>query len=132
MAVNPDTTVRKVFSLPKETWEAVENFRFEKRCKTEAEAIRRLLSLGLLTELYKMHAETSDRALQGLLKHSKLDGIKKKSAELIVQSTTQGHETLEAIFERIMAPGTSIDDSFDQTIEHLLYEISKLPSDIDD
>ncbi|MBF0324223.1 MAG: hypothetical protein HQL42_04050 [Alphaproteobacteria bacterium] len=47
MAVNPDTTVRKIFSLPKDAAEAVENFRFEHRFKTEAEAIRRLVEVGL-------------------------------------------------------------------------------------
>ncbi len=47
MAVNPDRMTRKLVSLPRELLRAIEDFRFENRIKTEAEAIRRLIELGL-------------------------------------------------------------------------------------
>jgi len=47
MAVNPDTTVRKIVSLPKELWEEVSDYRFDNRLGTEADALRRLIQLGL-------------------------------------------------------------------------------------
>ncbi|MFD1627674.1 hypothetical protein [Azospirillum griseum] len=47
MAVNPETTVRKLVSLPKPLAAAILDFRFEQRIGTESEAIRRLIELGL-------------------------------------------------------------------------------------
>ena len=47
MAVNPETTVRKLVSIPRDVWDQVEDYRFENRIKTESEAIRRLIELGL-------------------------------------------------------------------------------------
>jgi len=47
MPVNPETTVRKLVSLPKAMVQAIEDFRFGERIKTESEAIRRLIELGL-------------------------------------------------------------------------------------
>ena len=47
MAVNPDRMTRKLVSLPHELLRAIEDFRFENRVRTEAEAIRRLIELGL-------------------------------------------------------------------------------------
>lgn len=47
MAINPDTTVRKIVSLPRDLWGKVDDYRFGNRLSTEAEAIRRLLHLGL-------------------------------------------------------------------------------------
>lgn len=47
MAHNPETTVRKIFTLPRDLWERTEDYRFNMRIKTEAEAIRRLMELGL-------------------------------------------------------------------------------------
>ena len=47
MAVNPETTVRKLVSLPHSMVREIEDYRFRERVKTEAEAIRRLLELGL-------------------------------------------------------------------------------------
>lgn len=47
MAVNPKTTVRKLVAMPHELWNRVADYRFEYRLKTEAEAIRRLIELGL-------------------------------------------------------------------------------------
>lgn len=47
MAVNPETTVRKLVSLPKEVAKEIEDYRFENRIKTESEAIRQLIKLGL-------------------------------------------------------------------------------------
>lgn len=47
MAINPETTVRKIMSLPHPLAARVEEFRFANRIKTEAEAFRRLIELGL-------------------------------------------------------------------------------------
>lgn len=47
MAVNPETTVRKLVSLPKEVAKEIEDYRFENRIKTESEAIRQLIKIGL-------------------------------------------------------------------------------------
>ncbi|MBX6745234.1 MAG: hypothetical protein IRY87_24630 [Acetobacteraceae bacterium] len=47
MAVNPETTVRKLVSLSRPLVQAIEDFRFQNRIKTESEAIRRLIELGL-------------------------------------------------------------------------------------
>ena len=47
MAVNRDTTTRKLVSLPHTMVQAIEDFRFQGRIKTESEAIRRLIELGL-------------------------------------------------------------------------------------
>ena len=38
---------RKMVSLPKEAWDAIEDFRFANRFKSEADAIRQLIQLGL-------------------------------------------------------------------------------------
>lgn len=38
---------RKIVSLPPDTAEAVDEYRFQHRVKTESEAIRRLIELGL-------------------------------------------------------------------------------------
>ena len=38
---------RKIVSLPPEMEAAIEDYRFENRFKTESEAIRRLIELGL-------------------------------------------------------------------------------------
>jgi len=50
MAVNPETTVRKIVSIPKSLWAEIEDFRFGNRIGTEAEAIRRLIEAGLVEE----------------------------------------------------------------------------------
>ena len=47
MAVNPETTTRKLVSLPNAMVQAIEDFRFRERVKTESEAIRRLIEIGL-------------------------------------------------------------------------------------
>ncbi|GCD49804.1 hypothetical protein BJI49_11925 [Acetobacter pasteurianus] len=47
MAVNSETTTRKLVSMPKELVQEIENYRFANRIKTEAEAIRQLIKLGL-------------------------------------------------------------------------------------
>lgn len=47
MAVNSATTTRKLVSLPNSMVQAIEDFRFRERVKTESEAIRRLIELGL-------------------------------------------------------------------------------------
>lgn len=47
MVINNDTTTRKLISLPRAMVREIEDFRFENRIKTEAEAIRKLIALGL-------------------------------------------------------------------------------------
>lgn len=47
MPVNPDTTVRKVVNLPRDLWSRIEDYRFDNRIKTEADAMRQLIELGL-------------------------------------------------------------------------------------
>lgn len=47
MAINPQTTVRKVVSLPRVQAEQIEDFWHRERLKSESEAIRRLIELGL-------------------------------------------------------------------------------------
>lgn len=47
MAVNPDTTTRKLVSLPHSMVKQIEDYRFANRIKTESEAIRRLIEAGL-------------------------------------------------------------------------------------
>ena len=47
MAMNSDTTTRKVVTMPKEMAQAIDDFRFEHRIKTESEAMRKLIEAGL-------------------------------------------------------------------------------------
>jgi metal-responsive CopG/Arc/MetJ family transcriptional regulator len=47
MVVNPNRLARKLVSLPHELLAAIEDYRFANRIKTESEAIRRLIELGL-------------------------------------------------------------------------------------
>ena len=47
MAVNPDSVVRKLVSLPRDLVAEIEDFRFEHRCKAESEAVRTLIRAGL-------------------------------------------------------------------------------------
>jgi hypothetical protein len=46
----PETNTRKTVSLPDSLWQEIAEFRFSKRFGTEAEAVRRLLIVGLETE----------------------------------------------------------------------------------
>lgn len=50
MPVNPETTVRKNFSFPRDLWEKVEDFRYSHRIGTESKAIARLVTLGMGAE----------------------------------------------------------------------------------
>ena len=47
MAVNPDRITRKLVSIPDETLQAIDDFRFQQRIRTESEPIRRLIEAGL-------------------------------------------------------------------------------------
>lgn len=47
MAVNPETTIRKLVSFPRELAAEIDEFRFANRIKTESGAIRKLVELGL-------------------------------------------------------------------------------------
>jgi hypothetical protein len=47
MAVNTNTTVRKMLSMPREPLKAIDDYRFENRIRTESQAIHRLIELGL-------------------------------------------------------------------------------------
>lgn len=51
MAKPKNMAGRKMVSLPPHLWEAVEDYRFDRRYKTESEAIRRLVEAGLRLEL---------------------------------------------------------------------------------
>ena len=42
-----DPAIRKTVSLPSSVWRKVEDFQFANRIKRDAEAIRRLIDLGL-------------------------------------------------------------------------------------
>ncbi|GBQ35004.1 hypothetical protein [Acidocella aminolytica] len=44
---SPDPIIRKSVSLPTGLWKRIENYQFEHRVKRDAEAIRRLIELGL-------------------------------------------------------------------------------------
>ena len=50
MAVNSETTARKLVSMPHETVRAIQNFRFANRMASESQAIRRLINIGLHSE----------------------------------------------------------------------------------
>jgi hypothetical protein len=43
----PDPTVKKLIAMPRELMEAIGEFRFQERIKSEAEAIRTLIQRGL-------------------------------------------------------------------------------------
>jgi len=47
MLVNPDRMTRKLISIPNEMLRAIDDFRFQRRIRTESEAIRQLLERGL-------------------------------------------------------------------------------------
>jgi hypothetical protein len=47
MAVNTETTVRKLVSLSREMVEQIQDYRFTNRVPSESEAIRRLIEAGL-------------------------------------------------------------------------------------
>lgn len=71
MAHNPETTVRKIFTLPKDLWGRVEDYRYDKRIPTESEAIRRLITRGLTTDTIVV----STRALSKYIKKAFESGI---------------------------------------------------------
>jgi hypothetical protein len=50
MAVDPETTVRKLYSMPRALAKRIDDFRFRQRIKTEAEAVRLLIERGLEAE----------------------------------------------------------------------------------
>ncbi len=47
MAVNRDTTIRKLVSLPRDMVDAISQYRYGNQIPTESEAIRRLIEIGL-------------------------------------------------------------------------------------
>jgi Arc/MetJ-type ribon-helix-helix transcriptional regulator len=47
MPVNPDRMTRKLVSIPNELLRAIDDFRFQRRIRTESEAIRQLIERGL-------------------------------------------------------------------------------------
>jgi metal-responsive CopG/Arc/MetJ family transcriptional regulator len=47
MAEQSDPVVRKTVSLPESLWRRIEDFQFKHRVKRDAEAVRRLIELGL-------------------------------------------------------------------------------------
>lgn len=50
MAINKETTVQKLISMPKELAEEIANYRFAHRFRSEAEAVRALIQKGLECE----------------------------------------------------------------------------------
>ncbi|GEM_PF-6636282 len=57
MSVNPDTTVRKLFCLPKTLADEIDDLRFAKRYRSEAAVIRMLLEKGMEVVRQQMAAE---------------------------------------------------------------------------
>lgn len=53
MAINREKNTQKLISMPKELVQEIENYRFENRIKTESEAIRQLIKVGL--DAFKKH-----------------------------------------------------------------------------
>lgn len=47
MPINPETSLRKSFVIPKALWARIHRFRFNNEIGTESEAIRQLLEAGL-------------------------------------------------------------------------------------
>ena len=47
MAKPTEPVIRKSVSLPESMWKQIDDFQFEHRVKRDAEAVRRLLELGL-------------------------------------------------------------------------------------
>lgn len=64
MAVNPDTTVRKIFSMPREMAERVDAFRKSHGAQSEADALRRLIETGLMQ--YETAEELKERCAKAL------------------------------------------------------------------
>ena len=63
VARNKEFDVRKVVSLPAALAEAIDDYRFDERIKTEAEAVRRLIEAGLAAKGRKVQdAKGSDDA----------------------------------------------------------------------
>lgn len=56
MSENAAPVVRKTVSLPANVWRQIEDFQFGHRIKRDAEAVRRLIELGL-----KAAAETTPK-----------------------------------------------------------------------
>lgn len=63
MAINKDTTTKKVVYLPNLLWKWVDDFRFEHRLKSEGEAIRRLIEAGLRLEIVKARALSLEKQI---------------------------------------------------------------------
>ncbi|BCI68075.1 hypothetical protein AAJCM20276_26990 [Acetobacter aceti] len=47
MAINKETTTQKLIAMPKSLAEKVSEYRYDNRLPSEAEAIRRLIQIGL-------------------------------------------------------------------------------------
>lgn len=63
MAVNPETTTRKLVSLPKSMLQEIKDFRFNHRIDTESEAIRRLIEAGLKSAEPSISSEAHRQSL---------------------------------------------------------------------
>ncbi|MBK3775922.1 hypothetical protein GAY31_17445 [Azospirillum brasilense] len=75
---------RKMVSLPPESWEKVDDFRFGNRIKTESEAIRRLVERGLAYPEMNFIASTAVAMLRTMeFAGSMPPEWKDKSAELL-------------------------------------------------
>jgi hypothetical protein len=47
MNAMPEKMVRKSVSLPEELWQAIDDFRFRRRVRSEAQAFREVVRLGI-------------------------------------------------------------------------------------
>ncbi len=58
MPDEPDPVIRKSVSLPTSLWKQIEDYQFAHRVKRDAEAIRRLIELGLKATQATFEEET--------------------------------------------------------------------------
>lgn len=56
MAINPETTIRKLISFPRDLVQEVNDYRFDERIAAESEALRRLVRIGLEVERERKRA----------------------------------------------------------------------------
>ena len=80
MVINATTTIRKVFHLPRALWQKIEDIRFGKRLRSEAETLRYLISSGLEIDLFIEHVRSLDGLLDELARAGKLtdDQVKRR------------------------------------------------------
>lgn len=78
MAVNPETTVRKIVSLPRELADMVAAYQAEANLPSESEAYRQLIRSGLDEAIIGMVAVEAVRMLMRLKRHG---GLSREDAD---------------------------------------------------